>query len=270
MFFKLFPFTRDLWKHRDLLRQFTVRSVEVRHKGSHLGLVWSFLNPLLMLGLYVFVFGFIFDGKFGVLPNESRADYAIGIFFGLSLFQFVGEVMGISPTLITANPNFVKKVVFPLEILPPANVAAAGFHLLISLGLALISLMLFGRTIHPDLLWLPIIIFPLVLFSLGIAWLFSALGVFFRDIGQLMQFLTLALMYSSAVFFSASKIPESMWIFLRFNPLLLAIELARNSALWAQPMNYHHLSYLYFVGFLTCTLGHMAFKKMKPAFADVI
>jgi len=82
-------FATDLWGQRELLWQFTVRNVELRHKGSHLGLIWSFLNPLLMLGLYVLVFGYIFGGKFGVLPNETRVDYAIGIFFGLTLFQFL-------------------------------------------------------------------------------------------------------------------------------------------------------------------------------------
>lgn len=260
----------NLWKHRDLLWQFTVRSVEIRHKGSHLGLIWSFLNPLLMLALYVFVFGFIFDGRFGVIANETRTDYALGIFFGLTLFQFIGEVMGLAPTIIISNPNFVKKVVFPLEILPAANVGAAGFHLLISLGLALVSLMFFGRDIHLELLWLPIIIAPLILLSLGVAWLLSALGVFFRDIGQLMQFLTMALMYSSAVFFSADKIPPQIWTFLKYNPLLLAIELARNTALWAQPMDYQHLGYLYAFAVGVCYIGHRVFQKMKPAFADVI
>jgi lipopolysaccharide transport system permease protein len=263
-------FITEIWRHRELLWQFTIRSVELRHKGSHLGLAWSFLNPLLMLGLYVFVFGYIFDGSFGVLANESRADYALGIFFGLTLFQFVGEVMGLAPTIIVTNPNFVKRVVFPLEVLPTANVGAAGFHLLISLGLALICLVIFDRTVNIELLWLPVIILPLVLLCMGIAWTLSALGVFFRDIGQLMQFLTMALMYSSAVFFSASKIPASIWFFLKFNPLLLAIELARNTALWGQPINYHHLLYLYATGLLVCMVGHSIFRRLKPTFADVI
>ena len=270
MFHKLFPFTSDLWIHRRLLRQFTVRNVEMRHKGSHLGLLWSIFNPLLMLGLYVVVFGFIFDGKFGVLPNETRADYALGIFFGLTLFQFIGEILGIAPTIIVGNPNFVKKVVFPLEVLPIANVGAAAYHLMISLGLALISLFVFTHNIHLELLWLPVIVLPVLLLGMGIAWFFSAIGVFLRDIGQVMQFLSLALMYSSAVFFSASKIPEPMWIFLRFNPLLLSIELIRNTALWGHPMNYTHLSYLYAVGLITCIFGHQVFRKLKPAFADVL
>ena len=118
---KVAPFVADLWPHRELLWQFTVRQVELRHRGSHLGLLWAILNPLLMLGLYVLVFGYIFGGRFGILPDETRIDYALGIFFGLTLFHFFAEVLTIAPTLIIANPNFVKKVVFPLAILPAAD-----------------------------------------------------------------------------------------------------------------------------------------------------
>ena len=267
---RLFPFASDLWTHRELLWQFTLRNVELRHKGSHLGLVWSFLNPLLMLGLYVLVFGYIFGGSFGILPNETRVDYALGIFLGLTLFHFVSEVLGISPGIIVGNPNFVKKVVFPLEILPAANVGGAVFHLLISLGLVLLSLVLFGTGFSAGIFWLPVIVLPLILLGLGVAWLISALGVFLRDIGQIMQFLSLALMFSSAVFYSAQKIPAPAWTYMRFNPILLAIELARDAALWARPLNYHHLAYLYAVGLAACYLGHAAFRKMKPAFADVL
>ena len=265
-----FDFVTELWRHRDLLWQFTQRNVELRHKGSHLGLIWSVLNPVLMLGLYVLVFGYIFGGNFGVIPNETRVDYALGIFFGLTLFQFFAEVLGVSPLTIVGNPNFVKKVVFPLEILPAANVGSAVFHLLIGLGLVLLSQVCFGRGLSWGVLWLPVIIAPLVLVALGTAWLFSALGVFFRDLGQLMQFLTMALMYASAVFFSAAKIPPAIWVFLRFNPVLLAIELSRDAALWQRPLNYHHLAYLYAFGLIACFLGHLAFRKMKPAFADVL
>jgi len=267
---RVIPFATDLWANRALLWQFTLRNVELRHKGSHLGLIWSLLNPLLMMGLYVVVFGYIFDGSFGVLPNETKVDYALGIFFGLTLFQFVAEVMGMAPLIIVSNPNFVKKVVFPLEILPASNVGAALFHLMIGLILAVIGLIIFDRSIHWELLWLPVIIAPLVLLCLGLAWFLSALGVFLRDIGQLMQFLTMALMYASAVFFPASKIIPSLWVFLRLNPILLAIELARDTALWAQPINYHHLIYLYVSGFVCCVVGHSIFKRMKPAFADVL
>ena len=265
-----FAFATDLWRHRELLWQFTLRNVEVRHKGSHLGLIWSVLNPLLMLGLYVLVFGYIFGGKFGVLPNETKVDYALGIFFGLTLFQFFAEVLAVSPQIIVGNPNFVKKVVFPLEILPAASVGGALFHMFISLCLVLLSLVFFGHGVSWGVFWLPVIIAPLVLLAMGTAWLLSALGVFFRDLGQLTQFLTMALMYASAVFFSASKIPPALWVFLRFNPVMLAIELARDAALWQRSLNYHHLAYLYTSSLLACYLGHLAFRRMKPAFADVL
>ncbi|MEO6875926.1 MAG: ABC transporter permease [Opitutaceae bacterium] len=265
-----FAFATDLWRQRELLWQFTLRNVEVRHKGSYLGLIWSFLNPILMLGLYVLIFGYVFGGSFGVLPNETKVDYALGIFFGLTLFGFFAEVLGVSPLIIVGNPNFVKKVIFPLEILPAASVGGAFYHMLISLGLVLIGVFFFGHGASWGILWLPVIIVPLVLLGLGAAWLFSALGVFFRDIGQLMQFLIMALMYSSAVFFSAAKIPPEIWVYLRFNPLLLAIELARDTSLWKRPMDFQHLGYLYFSGILACFLGHLAFRKMKPAFADVL
>ncbi|HET7535613.1 MAG TPA: ABC transporter permease [Candidatus Didemnitutus sp.] len=270
MFQKLMPFAADLWKHRGLLWQFTLRNVELRHKGSHLGLVWSFLNPLLMLGLYVFVFGYIFGGTFGIVPNESRIEYALGIFLGLTLFHIVAEVLGLSPTVIVSNPNFVKKVIFPLEVLPAANVGAGIFHLLISLALVLLGILFFGPSLTIEVLWLPVILLPLVLMLLGLAWLFSAVGVFFRDIGQVMQFVSMGLMFSSAVFYSAQKIPAAAWMILRFNPILLAIELARDAVLWHRPVNFAHLAYLYACAVVICYLGHAAFRRMKPAFADVL
>src|SRR5947207_13287730 len=116
---------QTLWKHRQLLWQFTVRQVELRHKGTHLGLVWSFLGPLLMVSLYVLVFGFIFRGHFQIDGAESRIEYALVLFIGLALYHFVAEVITLAPTIIVSNPNFVKKVVFWLEIPPAATVGAA-------------------------------------------------------------------------------------------------------------------------------------------------
>jgi len=273
MFRRFAPFAADLWQYRELLWQFTLRNVELRHKGSHLGLIWSFLSPLLMLAIYVLVFGYIFGGRFGILPQETRMDYGLGIFFGLTLFHFVAEVLGVAPGIIVGNPNFVKKVVFPLEILPVANVLGAVFHMLISLALLLIGIVCLGPGLTFLALWLPVILLPVILLMLGVGWFFSALGVFFRDVSQLMQFFTMALMFSSAVFYPAAKIiagSPSAWAILRFNPVLLAIELARDAALWSRPLNFHHLAYLYGAGFAACYLGYAAFCRMKPAFADVL
>jgi len=258
-----------LWVHRSLLWQFTLRNVELRHKGSHLGLIWSFLSPLLLLALYVFVFGFIFEGTFG-RPGETRIDYALGIFLGLSLFHFLGETIGQAPALITSNPNFVKKVVFPLQVLPAAAVGASLIHLAISLGLILAGIALVGPGLSAGVLWLPVILLPLALLGLGLAWLISALGVFFRDIAQITQFVSIGLMFASAVFYPVEKIPATAWTFLQFNPLLLAVELSRDAVLWQEALEYRHLGVLYAIGVLVAAGGFAVFHRLKPAFADVL
>lgn len=259
-----------LWRNRQLLWQFTIRSVELKHKGSYLGLTWSILNPLLMLGLYVFVFGYIFGGSFGVKENETPIEYGLGIFLGLTIFHFAAEIFALSVGVIAGNPNFVKKVVFPLEILPAATVGSALVHLGSSLVLFLAGMVFLGPGLSLTSLWLPVILLPVIIMLLGISWLFAALGVFFRDLGQFMQFLTMALMFSSGVFYSALKIPDAAWHYLRFNPLLLAIEMARNTVLWQMPLNTSHYTYLCLAAVTTCGVGYAAFKRMKPAFADVL
>lgn len=260
----------SLWRYRQLFWQFTIRNLELRHKGSHLGFLWSLLNPLLMLGLYVFIFGYIFGSKFNGLPNETTVDYALALFLGLTLFQFIAEVLATAPTVIVANPNFVKKVVFPLEVLPAAIVGSSFFHLLISLGLVLTGVATLGPGLNVKLLWLPLILIPLLPFGLGLAWLLGAIGVFFRDIAQLVGFLSMAWMYASAIFFSVHLIPPLAWTFLKFNPLLHAVDLARSAVMWDSPINPVHLGYLWIFSFGLCGVGHWFFRKTAPAFADVL
>ncbi|GAB5560367.1 MAG: ABC transporter permease [Synoicihabitans sp.] len=259
-----------IWQTRDLLWQFTQRSIELRHKGSHLGLAWSFVQPLLMLGLYVTVFGYIFGGSFNVLPEETPVDFALGIFLGLTLFHFVAEGFAIAPGLIVGNPNFVKKIVFPLVILPASAVGTALFHMVISLGLVIFGVLFYGQGFAATALWLPLILLPVALFALGLTMAISALGVFWRDLAQLSQFLTLLMMYSSGIFFPASAIPPAIWTFLKFNPLLLAIELARDSLLWHRDPNLVHLGYVWITSLLVLALGYWIFQKLRPAFADVL
>jgi len=223
-----------------------------------------------MMGLYVFVFGYIFGGKFKVVANETKVDYSLGIFLGLTVFQIFSEVLAIAPTIIISNPNFVKKVVFPLEILPAASVGSSLFHMLVALAMVLVGVGTVGPGLSLRVLWLPIILFPVTLFSLGLAWFFAALGVFLRDINQLVAFISMALMYASALFYPIRMIPAVAWSILKFNPILLAVELARNAVLWNQEINTLQLLYLTVIGFLTCMLGYWSFRKMAPAFADVL
>lgn len=261
---------QNLWVHRHLLWQFTVRNVELRHKGSHLGLIWSILSPLLMVGLYVLVFGFVFDGRFNDATPESRIEYALTVFLGLAIHHFVAEVLTISPNVIVSNPNFVKKVVFPLEILPAANLGEAVIHFFITLTLVFLGALAAGVPLHWGALWLPVIFLPLFLLTAGIALALSALGVFWRDVAQITQFLTLALLFASAVFYPVSKIPPAAWGVLKLNPLLLVIEQARSSVFWGQELNLHHLTYLYAVGIAIALAGAAIFNGIRSSFADVL
>lgn len=265
-----FAWAQALWIRRSLLWQFVQRNVELRHKGSHLGLVWSVLNPLLMLALYVFVFGYILKGKFGSIPNETSVDYALGVFLGLAIFHFLAEVLSTAPTIIVSSPNLVKKVVFPLEVLPAAGVGASLVHLLISLLLVLAGILILGPGIGANAVWAPLIFLPLIPLALGIGWLVSAVGVFFRDVGQIVGVLILGIMFSSGIFYPASSIPPAAWSVLRFNPVLLTVELSRNSLLWNHPINLTHLAYVAGVSLALCVFGYTVFRRTAPAFADVL
>lgn len=271
--FNPFAPARSLWRHRELLWQFIVRNIQMRHKGSMLGIVWAILNPLLTLTVYVFVFGFVFGGSFGVVESESRWDYGLGIFLGLAIFQMVAETIVVAPNLITTQPNFVKKVVFPLEILPAALVGSAAFHMLITLTMVAIGVMLGGHPLTVHALQLPLILLPILAFCLGLAWLFAALGVFFRDLGQVVGALATALMFASAIFYPAIRVETEApvaWLFLKYNPLLHTVEMAREAVLWAQPVSWTTLGWLYVSGGLTASIGFAVFVRLKRAFADVI
>ncbi|HXA14696.1 MAG TPA: ABC transporter permease [Opitutaceae bacterium] len=266
-------FLADFARKRDLWWQFTVRAVEMRHRGSYLGIIWSVLNPLLMLGLYMFIFGLIFPNKFGVLPKETPVDFALALFLGLLLFNVIAETLGVAPTLIVAQPNLVKKVVFPLEVLPLSQLGASWFHLLVSLVLLLGGSLVVGRSLtFTGLLWLPILLAPHLLLTAGLCLFLAALGVFFRDINQVVQFISQIIMWGSAIMYPISRVRAypAIWAILRWNPFLQTVQLARDALLWHQPINLGWLGYTYAVGATAFVIGGWLFKKMQPAFADVI
>ncbi|HWA08439.1 MAG TPA: ABC transporter permease [Opitutaceae bacterium] len=262
---------RQFFVQRELLWQFTLRNFGLKHKGSYLGLGWAVLNPLLMLGLYFVVFGKIFVNHFGV-PNETSVDVALALLVGLTVFHFLSEVICQSPAVIVGNPNLVKKVVFPLEVLPLANLGACFFNFAISLALVVLGQVVFGRGLPASIVWLPAIVVPIVLLSAGFAWFLAALGVFFRDLTQLTQFASILLMYVSAVFFSSARIREhpDLWAVLRFNPVLHSIDLLRDALLWNHPINLGHLGWLYLGSAVICLLGYASFAALRSSFADVL
>jgi lipopolysaccharide transport system permease protein len=259
----------DLYRHRELLWQLTWRNIEMQHKGSLFGLSWSILSPLLLFGVYAFVFIAVFDSRFGVVPTETRADYAIGLFLGMALLQLFQEMLTTAPLLVLQNPNYVKKVVFPLEILPVSAFGAALFRCLVALSLALLAVAIWGPGVRLSACWLVVILGLLMLLALGVAWMLSALGVFFRDLGPLMQFAAVLFTFMSGVFYSLSAVPTAFSL-LRFNPLLIIVESGRNAVLWGLAPNPALLVFLTLVCAGVCVLGYLVFKLLKPAFADIV
>ena len=259
----------NLYNHRVLLWQFIWRNIELQHKGSALGLTWSLLSPLLLFGAYAFVFLAVFDGRFGISATETRLDYAIGLFLGLALLQLFQETMTTAPLVVVQNPNYVKKVVFPLEILPLAAFGGAFFRCLLAIMLVLLAVAIWGPGLSITVLWLPLIVGLLALLSLGLAWTLSALGVFLRDLAPLMQFFSVLLMFMSGVFYSLNRIPPA-FSFLRYNPLLLIVEMSRSVVLWHQAPAVGDLIYIGFLSVFFCLVGHLLFCVVKPAFSDVL
>lgn len=262
-----------LHDNRALFHQFARRAIELRHRASMLGFVWTVLSPLISLSIYTFVFRFFFGGTFGK-PNETRIDFALGVFLGLIVFNFLTEVLAQSPHTIVTQPNFVKKVVFPLEILPAATVGAATFSASISLVIALTGVATVGPGLDLHALWLLAIIPPVAMIAFGCAWFFSAVGVFIRDVANVMPFIMQLLMYMSAVFNSRSVIDEKIPLWgqriLLANPLLHAVVSARNTVLFHESPSPKAIAYLWACGLVIYFVGHLTFRKLRPAFADVI
>lgn len=257
-------------QHRYLLWQFTKRQVEMRHKGSFLGMLWCVIQPLTMMAIYTVVFGLIFKGSYKGVENQSTIDYALGIFLSLTIFQMLADVVNSAPSVVLSQPNLVKKVVFPLEILPVSNIAVALYQFGISLALTLLGVVTIGQGLSLHSLLFLVALLPLIPLCLGVALLFSALGVFLRDLQQLVAPLSMVLMYASAVFYSSQMVPGPIWIFIKYNPLLHIVEQARATLLWHQSMDWPWVAYSFLFGMMTLLLGLISFKRLKPAFADVI
>lgn len=256
-------------RHRNLIVQFTRREIEKRYRGTMLGLFWSFLTPLIMLGVYTLVFGFIFGGSFGH-PGETKTQFALGLFCGLLLWEFIGGAIAGSPGLIIGNSNYVTKVIFPLEILPLCSVGASFFHMLIGFLPLLLFVLIAEGGIHLTALQIIPILVPVILYCLGLAWMFSALGVFLRDIGSLIPPALTILMFLSAIFFPLSAIPKDFRWIVGLNPAAILISIARNALVFGQSLDWSSLALQTGISLVVAILGYALFLKCKPAFADVI
>ncbi|MBQ9453610.1 MAG: ABC transporter permease [Desulfovibrio sp.] len=262
---------RLLAKHRSLFAQMVIRNIEMRYRGSVLGLIWSFAHPLLMLAVYTFVFGIIFKARWGIdTLDQNRAAFPLIMFCGLMLFNLFAESVNACGALIVQNPSFVKKVVFPLELLPLCTVATTFIFGLAWLCLLFVGIAIFLQTFSWTMLLLPLTLLPLVLFTAGISYAVAAFGVYLRDIPQLVGVVTQILFFMTPIFYPVSLVPENLRWLLTLNPLTPMVEETRKLLLYGQQPDYTLCLGLWLLAFFIFQLGAACFCKMKKGFADVL
>lgn len=259
----------SFWKNRGLIKALVKREIVGRYRGSIMGILWSFLIPVFMLSVYTLVFSVIFKARWGG-GGDSKVEFALVLFAGLLVYNFFAECINKSPLLITSNINYVKKVIFPLEILPWVSMGAALFHALISLSVWMAAYALLFGVPHLTVFLIPLVFLPLILFVMGFSWLLAASGVFLRDISQLIGIITTTLMFLSPIFYPATAIPEEFRSLLFMNPLTPVIEMARGVLFFGQGIDWTLYSLCMAVSIVVCWLGFAWFQKTRKGFADVL
>ncbi|MGF6489433.1 ABC transporter permease [Pseudomonas frederiksbergensis] len=260
---------KSLWHNRQLIAQMTKREVVGRYRGSVMGLAWSFFNPILMLAVYTFVFSEIFKARW-VGMDTGKGGFAILLFVGMIVHGLFAECANRAPSLILTNGNYVKKVVFPLEILPVITLGSALFHSSISLLVLLIAQVILTHTMEWTALLFPLILVPLLLATLGFSWLLASLGVFLRDVGHVIAVLTTVLLFLSPVLYPVAALPEVYQPWLRLNPLTYIIEESRNVLLFGHLPQWDSLAIAMLIGAFIAVVGFWFFQKTRKGFADVL
>jgi len=262
---------RDLWEHRDLIRELIKRELNQRYRGSYLGLAWSVVNPLVMLLVYTFEFSLFLKVRWQVAGEQTPTqEFALIIFSGLIPFTVFSEVLNKSTTLIVSVPNYVKKVVFPLQIYPIVLFGAALLTSLVSVVLVLVGNMVLMHTISKTLYLLPLAYLPLIFLSLGLGWFFASLGVYVRDIAQGMPVVTQILLFMSTIFYPASAVPKSLKFIFDINPLTTIVDCFRQVLLWGKPLPWISWGIWTGITAILALAGYYWFMSTKKGFADII
>lgn len=260
----------SFWRHRQLVFSLIRQEVLVRYRGSILGLLWSFFNPVFMLLVYTFVFSVVFEARWDQSIGGSKAEFALVLFAGLLLFNLLAECFTRAPSLILQNPSYVKRVVFPLEILPLVAFGSALFHASISLlVLLLFSCFVFGLPPVTALLF-PLLLLPLTFIALAGGWLLSSLGVYLRDVTQVVSLLVTAWMFLTPIFYPVSIIPEQYRVWMNLNPLSFLVDQARGLLLFGRALDWFGFFWLTLASCVLAWLAFAWFQKTRRGFADVL
>jgi len=261
---------RGLWKHRFLIIEMTRREINQQYQGSFFGIIWSFVVPLCMLLIYTFIFTMVFKSRWQGAAETPPGQFAIILFTAFSAFNVFTAILGRAPTLVTNNPSYVKKVVFPLEILPVTVLGANLFISLVNIVLVILGNLILTHTLSATLVFLPIVYLPLIFLCLGIGWFLASLGVYLRDINQVIPILSQVLFFVTPMFYSIESVPPLFQKILLLNPLTTIVTSFRQVILWnTNPFSIEWLA-LFFVTAVLAQLGYVWFMKSKKGFADVL
>jgi len=261
---------KGLRSHWDLIMQMTSREIIGRYKGSFIGILWPFLYPIMMLFVYTFVFSVVFQARWVDSVPESKTQFAFIMFVGMLIHGLFAEVVNKAPGIVLSNINYVKKVVFPLEMLSVINLFEGLFHSLIGFIVLIVALSIFNNSLSWTIIFFPLILLPYLLFILGIAWIIASLGVFIRDIGQVVSVLTTVLLFLSPVFYSKSALPKNFQEWMDLNPLTFVIEQSRNVLIWGKMPDWGLLCAYTLGAIVVMWLGYIWFQKTRKGFADVL
>ncbi|HYW56937.1 MAG TPA: ABC transporter permease [Polaromonas sp.] len=256
----------DIWRHRYLLGQLVKRDVLLRYRGAMLGVLWIFLSPLLMLSIFAFIFGQVFHARW---PQEHGAlPFWLVLYSGLITFNIFAETVARAPMSVRGNPNFVKKIVFPVHILPMVPLGVALVHGTFNFLLMLAALAGTG-TLTLQALTFPLLLLPVLFLALGLSWFVAAWGVFIKDITQVVPMLTQMLLFLSPVFYPVSAVPAFLQPFYRFNALGIVIETSR-AVIVGQPVLWSAWGLAFVACFGVLLLGYAFFQYSRGEFADVL
>ena len=261
---------RNLWRQRGLILQMTKRDVIGRYKGSVMGVMWSLFNPLFLLVIYTFVFSVVFKARWGAGPVESKSEFAVLLFVGMIVHSLFAETLSRAPGLILNNVSYVKKIVFPLEILPAVAICAALFHALVSVFVLAVVFIVLNGYLQWTAVFLPLVLLPLIVLTLGIAWGLASLGVFLRDIAQPIGLIMTVLLFASPVFYPLTALPEFIRPWLMLNPLTFVIEQARAVLIFGQWPNWTGLAIYSLASVAIAWMGYAWFQKTRKGFANVL
>jgi lipopolysaccharide transport system permease protein len=259
---------RALWVNRKLIRSMVRRDILSRYRGSFGGALWTFLNPLLLMATYAFVFGAVLKTRFG--GDTTGTGYVLYFLAGMLPWLAFSEAVGRSPYVILEHRNFVKKLVFPLETLPPNLVISGLVTEIFGLAIFIIGLLAIRHALPASVLWLPALLIPQLLLTAGICWFLAALGIFLRDLGQIMGFILTLWFFLTPICYSESILPESARKMLVWNPMYHLVSGYRAIFLEGRPPHGELLVILWLASGAIAVLGHAWFHRLRRSFADVI